>query len=230
MGDAVSSPAMHGKVTETMNAGSYTYIQLDDGGKKIWAAGPQSNVAVGDEVSIPSGMVMEHFQSKTLGRTFDRIYFVDSIEVAGKSAGPGPASAHAQADGSPHGDLSGMTAPDLSDHTKASAGSVDLTNIQKADGGQTIAELFANKATLVGKEVRVRGRVIKYTPSVMGKNWLHLADGSGSAGTNDLAVSTSGEAAVGKTVLVRGKLGTDKDLGFGYHYDVIIEDATVTVE
>jgi hypothetical protein len=76
----------------------------------------------------------------------------------------------------------------------------------------------------------VRGRVVKFTAEVMGKNWLHLQDGTGSAGTNDLTVSTSGAAAVGNMVLVRGKLGTDKDLGFGYHYDVIIEDATVAVE
>jgi hypothetical protein len=93
-----------------------------------------------------------------------------------------------------------------------------------------VAELFANKAALAGKEVVVRGRVVKFTAAVMGKNWMHVQDGTGGTGTNDLTVSTSAAAAVGNMVLGRGTLGIDKDIGAGYHYEVIIEDATVAVE
>jgi len=212
-----------GKVVETMDSGGYTYVQVDDGSKKIWAAAPKLTVAVGDRVIVPAGMPMRDFTSKTLNRTFDVVYFVSSIEVlGGKAANEQVAAAHrAGGDGIPgHGGAG----------AKEAATSVDLSNIKKADGGQTVAELFAQKAALTGKEVAVRGRVVKYTPSVMGKNWIHLRDGSGGSGTDDLTVTTSADAAVGKTVLVRGKLSTDKDYGFGYHYDVIIEDATVTVE
>jgi len=76
----------------------------------------------------------------------------------------------------------------------------------------------------------VRGRVVKFTPDVMNKNWIHVQDGTGSSGSNDLTVSTSATATVGSMVLVRGKLTADRDLGAGYHYDVIIEDGSVTVE
>jgi hypothetical protein len=65
---------------------------------------------------------------------------------------------------------------------------------------------------------------------IMGKNWLHVKDGSGTPGSDDLVVTTQIEAKIGDTVLVNGTLVTDKDFGSGYRYDVIVEDAEVTVE
>jgi hypothetical protein len=222
---AYAAVGITGKVVETMNSGGYTYVQVDDGAKKLWAAAPQFVVAVGDKVVVPDGMPMQDFQSKTLGRTFDVVYFVPGIQVVGGHAG---SAAAAPAHGV--GDL-GMASHGMQGHGSGVATAVDLSNIKKADGGQTVAELFANKAALTGKDVAVRGRVVKYTSAVMGKNWIHVQDGTGSTGANDLTVSTSSAtAAVGDTVLVRGKLGADKDLGAGYHYDVIIEDAAVAVE
>jgi hypothetical protein len=226
-----TAPSTTGTVVETMNAGQYTYVLVDDGTKKIWAAAPQFAVAVGNKVVVPSGMAMHDFQSKTLGKTFDLVYFVAAIQVvSGAAANGGAAPAH----GAP---AHGLTDQGTADHGMPGHGAatttpvaVDLSNIKKADGGQTVAELFANKAKLAGQEVLVRGRVVKFTPAVMGKNWIHMQDGSSTAGNNDLTVSTSATAAVGNTVLVRGKLSTDKDLGFGYHYDIIVEDGTVTVE
>jgi hypothetical protein len=230
-----ASAGTTGKVIETMNAGSYTYVQVDDGSKKIWAAAPQFTVAVGDKVVVPEGAPMQNFQSKTLGRTFDLVYFVPGVQVLGAKAAGGAATgglatadqavkdqvaaAHAAAGVEGHGPVA----------AKAAA-PVDLSNIKKADGGQTVAEVFAKKADLTGKDVLVRGRVVKFTGEVMGKNWIHVQDGTGSVGSNDLTISTSATADVGNTVLVRGKLVTDRDLGAGYHYDVIIEDGTVSVE
>ena len=108
--------------------------------------------------------------------------------------------------------------------------SVDLSGIEKAAGGYTVSELFAKRSDLAGREVSVRGKVVKFTGGVMGKNWIHLRDGSGGAESNDLTVTTDATATVGDTVLVRGKLATDRDLGYGYKYDVIVEDAQITVE
>jgi hypothetical protein len=108
---------------------------------------------------------------------------------------------------------------------------VDLSGIAKAEGGRTVAEVFAEKDQLAGQPVIVRGKVVKSNPDIMGKNWLHVRDGSGAEGTNDLTVTTSGAVPnVGDTVLVKGPLALDKDFGMGYVYDVIVEDAEVTVE
>ena len=223
-----SSGGVSGTVIETKDVDTYTYVQVDSGSKKIWAAAPKFSVKVGDKVVVPEGLPMRDFHSKALDKTFDVVYFVEHIQVGDAAPAKGaPAMGHGA---SPH-DAGGDNAAALgTGHSTASAGTVDLSNIKKADGGQTVAELFSGKTTLVGKDVVVRGRVVKFTPDVMGKNWLHVQDGTGNSGSNDLTVSTSGSAAVGNMVLVKGKLGADKDLGFGYHYDLIIEDASVAVE
>ena len=107
---------------------------------------------------------------------------------------------------------------------------IDFSGIQKPDGGTTVAEIVTGRAGLSGKEVAVSGKVVKYNSGVMNKNWLHIRDGSGSAGSNDLTITTDATAKVGDTVLVKGKVATDRDFGAGYKYGVIIEDAQVAVE
>jgi len=77
----------------------------------------------------------------------------------------------------------------------------------------------------------VRGKVVRFSPQIMGKNWIHLQDGTGDENGNaDLTVTTATSAEVGDTVLVTGKLETDKDIAHGTVYEVIVEDAEVVVE
>ena len=104
----------------------------------------------------------------------------------------------------------------------------DLVGIEAPEGGHTVAELYANKGELAGKSVTVRGRVVKFTAAVMGKNWIHIQDGSSE--TTDLTVTTAAVAKLGDTVVASGVLVVDRDFGAGYRYDIIIEDATVSVE
>ena len=111
------------------------------------------------------------------------------------------------------------------------AAAVDLTGIAKAEGGKTVAEVFAEKDALAGQKVTLRGKVVKANANIMGTNWLHVRDGSGAEGTNDLTVNTAGFVpSVGDTVLVTGTVALNKDFGMGYSYDVIVEGAEVTVE
>ena len=113
----------------------------------------------------------------------------------------------------------------------APAAEIDLSNIARAEGGKTIKEIYAEKEQLGGKEVVVRGKVVKVNASIMGKNWLHVRDGYSTDKTGDLTVTTPGVLPKpGDTVLVTGKVSLNKDFGMGYQYDVIIEDAEVKVE
>jgi len=77
--------------------------------------------------------------------------------------------------------------------------------------------------------VKVRGKIVKVARNIMGKNWIHIQDGTGSAdkGNFDLTVTTKASPQPGEVVTVTGKLTKEKDFGFGYHYAVIIEDAAV---
>jgi hypothetical protein len=201
-----------GKVAETMNSAGYTYVLVDTGTDKVWAAAPEFAVQVGDPVIVPEGMPMANYHSKSLDRTFETLYFVDGVMVGGEQMMMGEAK---RPEGHPVVQV---------DKT------VDLSGIKKADGGKTVEEIFAGKDQLNGKTVAVRGKVVKFSPEIMGKNWIHLQDGTGKEGTNDLTVTTAAVAKTGDTVLVKGTLVANKDFGYGYKYDVIMEDATLTVE
>ena len=201
-----------GKVLETMDAGSYTYARVETSAGSVWLAGPHTPLKVDDVVGWPAGTEMKGFVSKTLGRTFDSILFVDRLAVAGPSASAPP-----------HGTMSGKTTEE--------SGAPAITGIAKADGGVTIAELYDGRSTFEGKDVTVRGKVVKSNQGVMKRNWLHLRDGSRSkAGENDLTVTSDGTANVGDTVVVRGKVVLNKDFGFNYRYDVMLEGAKISVE
>lgn len=210
-----------GPVLETTDAGGYTYVRLECGDKEVWAAGPQTALEVGDEVSLDQSMVMESFFSKSLNRTFDSILFVTSFEVAGErgESGVGGSSAN-PAIGDAH---KSPIAPPVES-------AFDFLGIQKVEGGKTVEEIYAGMNDLSGKNVLVRGKVVKFTPGVMGKNWIHLQDGTGAPDANDLTVTTSATVKIGDIILVKGQVELDKDFGFGYQYDVLIVDAGITVE
>ena len=108
---------------------------------------------------------------------------------------------------------------------------VDDIHVAKAVGANsnTVAEITTKGAELKDKPVLVRGQVVKYTPDVMGKNWIHLQDGSGKAAnkSNDILVTTTAQAKVGDVLTFKGVVRTDKDFGAGYAYKVLIEEATL---
>jgi hypothetical protein len=91
-----------------------------------------------------------------------------------------------------------------------------------------VEDVFANKDVLNGTKITVKGEVVKFNSAIMGKNWVHIRDGSGKPGTNDLTATTNDNAAVGDKVIVTGTLIVDKDFGAGYKYAVILEEATIT--
>jgi hypothetical protein len=208
--------AHKGKVLTTMNSGGYTYIEFEEEGKTYWAAAPEFQVAAGDTVEFEGALPMKDFRSKTLNRTFELIYFINVVRVGDAPPGQGKTT-----------ELPAGHAPVQQSKNIVT---VEPGSIEKAPDGFTIAECFLKKNSLNGKAVKIRGRVVKFTAKIMGKNWLHIQDGTGQEGMNDLTVTTKQQAQTGDLILVSGKLAMDKDLGSGYFYTVIIEDALIVVE
>lgn len=201
-----------GEVIQTEDVPSYTYVQVDTGDEVVWAAAPSTPVEVGDRVHLGDAAPMREFYSPTLLRTFDWIYFASSLRVEGGEAGE---------------------MRDVRSFHPAERGPapVDTSGVEPLPGGLRVAEVLENAADLAGREVGVRGVVVKFTPGVMGRNWLHLRDGSGGPGdAGELTVTTEAAAEEGDTVVVRGTLRVDRDFGYGYRYDVLIEDASLAVE
>ena len=212
--DESAGSGFAGTVAETIKVERYTYVQVDTGKEKIWAATPEFHGKVGDRVVVPEGLVMKNFHSNTLERDFELVHFVGAIGD-GKNDQDIKQRAQLPTGHPPMG-------------VEGRGPQIDLRGVEKAEDGKTVAEIFANKEDLAGKEVLVRGKVVKFLPQIMGKNWLHLQDGSGSQGTNDLTVTTNTMVEVGDLVLVRGKVSVNRDFGFGYSYDVLLEEAEVT--
>jgi hypothetical protein len=202
-----------GIVVETFDTEGYTYLNLEDSEKvRFWAAVPSMKVKIGDGVEIAGGSPMSNFHSKTLNRTFDSIIFAGSARVVGAE------------------DIGKVAQKLPSDHPPRNMVQIAVEGIEKVKGGYTVAELYANKKELADKEVKVRGKVVKYMEGIMGKNWVHLRDGTGSAGTNDITITTKQRTKVGDVIVAEGKLSINRDFGGGYNYPVIIEDSNIIQE
>jgi hypothetical protein len=194
-----------GVVLESQNVDIYTYVRLKVAEGEIWAAVPKASMKVGSRITIGNAMTMQDFESKTLKKHFDRNVFGQLVGTDGKVQSPKTLSAPPAA---------------------------TISHVPKAAGadGRTVAEVVANRISLKGKTVLVRGQVVKANLGIMGKNWLHLQDGSGqgSNGSNDMLVTSKDVATVGDIVTARCTVRTDVNLGSGYNYSVLIEDAAVS--
>jgi len=191
-----------GTVLETINSAGYTYMHVEEHGKKFWIAVNSMPVKSGDLVTFNEQMWVEKFHSKTLGRTFDSVMFASDARTS-----------------------TSIRHPAL--HQAATTQPRKIGPVEKLSDGYTVEELLLQGSTLKGKKVKVRAIVTKVSIGIMKRNWIHLEDGSGGDGTDDIVFTTTGKAPqMGSTVIAEGILTVDKDFGFGYFYPVIVEDAT----
>ncbi len=201
----VSGKALTGTVLEVKDVDSYTYLRLKTKSGETWAAVGKAPIKKGSTVSIENTMVMTNFESKSLKKTFPTIVF-GTLPVSAKET----ASAHAGV-----AQVQNSTPISVSRATGANA--------------RTVAEIVAQSKDLKDKPVELHAQVVKFSPAIMGKNWIHLRDGSGSAadGSNDILVTSAGNTKVGDVITVTGVVRLDKDFGAGYLYKVLIEDGSI---
>jgi hypothetical protein len=224
-----------GKVLSKIDAGRYTYIEIDTDDGTIWAAVPLQQVSVGDTARIYGDMPMREFYSPSLDRRFELIYFAAAATITSSKASNEVEDAVKSGESK-----QAVTSAALKPAAAASPtcpsemmdpAQVDFSGIERAEGGKTIAELFENKSGLAGQQVTLRGRVVKCLSGILGRNWLRLRDGTAGPGDANVLTITSEEAAgIGSTLVVRGTVAVDKDFGHGYAYDLLLEDASITVE
>ncbi|SIP95553.1 hypothetical protein SAMN05421829_101456 [Aromatoleum tolulyticum] len=92
---------------------------------------------------------------------------------------------------------------------------------------KTVAAVHQEKAELSGKAIQVSGKVVKVNNGIMGRNFVHVRDGSGDQATNNLIVTSKDTAVVGDEVVVTGNVKLDRDFGSGYMYPLLVEDASI---
>ncbi len=194
-------------VEEVLQAREYTYLRVTENDAEKWLATSKMQAKEGDTFYYVSGLEMKDFESKDLKRTFGSIFFVNALSDKPITASGSKSMA------SPHG-------------TKPMVQKAKI-KISPAKNGITIAELFSHQNKYSAKTVTVKGQVVKYNAEIMGKNWLHIQDGTRDANNYDLAITTGDIAKVGDVVTCTGKISLNKDFGAGYSYDVIMEDANL---
>lgn len=87
-----SAPHLTGKISDIITAGGITYVEIDTGKEKVWAAGAvDHSLGKGDAISVSTAMRMENFHSKSLNRDFHVIYFVQQFMTGDPAAKAGPA-------------------------------------------------------------------------------------------------------------------------------------------
>ncbi len=223
---AVEHLTVTGTVLEKIDVEGGMYLRLKTKDGEIWAAVNKGPAQKGSSVTVVKATRMDGFESKTLKRKFDRIVF-GSLSGSGAEAAPSPLpSGHPAVS-----DMRGMLAAQHASVVDIPAEKGEI-KVNKAEGaqGKTVSEIFAARSSLTNASVAVRGKVVKFREGIMGKNWIHLRDGSGSREKqdDDITVTTQDSAAVGDVVMVRGTVHVDRDFGAGYRYPVIIEDAKVS--
>lgn len=189
------------KVEEVVQTSNYTYLKVSDNGAEKWIAVTRQEAAPGETYYYGSELEMRNFESKELKRTFESVYFVSDLSKE----------------------------PLVSNNTMpASQGKVELA---KTDGisvapaaGISIADLYAKADEYAGKTLKMKGQVVKVNDEIMDRNWVHIQDGTGSADNFDLTITTHEKVEVGATVTFEGTIATKKDFGYGYFYELIMED------
>ena len=188
-------------VKENFNAGGYTYINGENG---LWLAVGQTNIELNKAYYYQGALEMRDFHSKELNRDFPQIYFLNSISETPTAISKPKAKPAAQMQ-------------------KQINKKIEV-QLDKKEGITSIADVYKNQKELSGKEITVYGKVAKFNKSIMGKNWIHIQDGSDFEGNYDLTITSMDVTSVGEIVELTGKITLNKDFGAGYSYAVIMEE------
>jgi uncharacterized protein YcfL len=212
-------------VQEVIQTTKYTYLHAAEGQKVYWAAISKQDIAVGDQFFYMDDAVtqMVNFHSPELNRDFPAILFISQIT-----------SGNEKKSASPHGETMSQpavmpqSAMKAEGHTgRKTVPAAENISVNPVSGGLTIAQLYADKAKYAGKKVKIRGSVVKVNNQIMGRNWVHLQDGTKHDGEYDLTCTTQLMVAVGDVITMEGVIGLNRDFTSGYFYPVIMEEAVV---
>jgi len=143
-------------------------------------------------------LLKTNFESKEYNRIFDEIYLVSNMVQVN------------------HGNSS---APPVKSPSATTREKIEMK------GSLKIADLVANPEKYSGKTIQISGECVKINPNIMGRNWVHLKDGS--KDDYDLVITSDILIPEGHIVTMTGTVALNKDFGAGYRYDIILERGKV---
>lgn len=195
-------------VLESINAAGYVYILGDEEGTKKWFALTARKVQKGDVFFYENPLVMTDFYSKELDRPFDEVLFLSRVSKNALDLDPE------------------KVAPQKRSSGKITTDQLDL-QVAIPESAKSIAQLYENKEDFKGQKVKVHGQVIKFFPQIMNTNWIHIQDGTSFNGKYDLTITSKETVQVGDEITFEGVIAVDKDFGYGYFYELLLEKAQI---
>lgn len=192
------------KALEVLPTERYVYVKVEESGKQYWIATIRQEVEVGKTYFFKDGLLKLNFESKEYNRVFDRIYLVSSIVPADHAHESGNIRSQAPSEIRPSGTVEKPI---------------------RVEGSVAIADLVSQPEKYAGKEIQLSGVCTKINPNIMGRNWIHLQDGT--KDDYDLVLTSSMIIPEGAVITMKGKVALGMDFGAGYKYDILIEDAVM---
>lgn len=188
---------------EILQTSSYTYIKGKENNSEIWLAIRRMDVEKGKILYFNGNKTLEmhNFKSKELNRVFETILFLDKVSYTPNRENKPQVEA------------------------KKTAFLRKEIKIVSPDDCITIAELFKNKEKYADKKVKIKAEVTKFTPNIMGKNWMHIQDGTEYKDKYDLTITSKLTSKKGDIHIIEGVARMNKDFGAGYSYECIIENS-----
>jgi len=199
------SNEMH-KVTvdEILPTTKYVYLNVNENGKKYWIATRKQDINIGEEYFYKGGLLKTNFESKEHNKVFDKIYLVTSLVQANHSNDTNKINQQ---------------------KTNQNSNKKSSTIIVRQKGSIKISELIENTKEYEGKTVQITGKCVKINPNIMGKNWIHIKDGS--KDDYDLVITSDTFVKEGSMITMKAKVTLNKDFGAGYKYNLILEDGVI---
>ncbi len=193
-------------VNEILPTANYTYLNVTEGEKTFWIAVSSTDAKIGETYFYVGGLLKKNFESKTLNKVFDELYLIGNLVSSN------------------HGD---EVATASNNNTKVNelATNSEKIKITRQKGSIKISEIVNNPKKYAGQTVQIDGECTKINLGIMGKNWIHLKDGS--QDDFDLVITSDAMVDVGAVMTIKAEVVLNKDFGAGYKYDLILENGTL---
>jgi hypothetical protein len=210
---SLSDAKLHSVVVkEVLPTTRYVYLKVKEAQKEFWIATGKMDVKKGGTYFYRGGLLKTDFESEEHNRVFEKIYLVSNL-VSKED----------------HTTLAKTESKSNSVTEKGIAEKEDIpTHTEKEiqhKGPVKIAELLKDPKRYEGHSVEINGTCVKTNPSIMGRNWLHLQDGS--KDDYDLVVTSNTLVPEGSNITVRAVVALNRDFGAGYTYELILENGTL---
>ena len=198
-------------VKETIPGDKYLYLKVVEGDTEYWAATGKSDIKAGETYFYNEALIQNDFESKELDRVFDTIYLITQLVPESNGAS---LEAKKEVDAPPAEALKSNTKKGF--HSSPLAGKATTL---------TIAELLKDPAAYEGKVVELTGTCTKVNEAILGRNWLHLKDGT--ADSQDLVMTSEDAIDPGTEITIRAIVNLNRDFGAGYSYEVLLEEGKI---